>query len=77
MGDIMPYVSPTTCPTCGGSGHEEDDLCLTCFGGGVTPVRGVLFLTAKGVLGALNDVMNKCNDLEEKVDEIKTIVDEL
>lgn len=58
------------CPICLGGGYVGDDVCTTCFGGGLIPINGMIPEILKkldDIEDKVNDVMNKCNDILEAI----------
>uniref|UniRef100_A0A6M3KAG8 Uncharacterized protein n=1 Tax=viral metagenome TaxID=1070528 RepID=A0A6M3KAG8_9ZZZZ len=76
----MPEETSATCETCGGGGYIGDELCSSCYGGGVLPTTGVLQHIAKEAAlarekateleGKVDDLMDRCNDIMDKCNDI-------
>ena len=61
------------CTVCNGTCYNGEEICYNCAGTGVYPVKGFIGYMKQrysSLEGALADILDKCNDIKEKVDEI-------
>ena len=78
----MPYISPVTCTACvNGNGYDaEGKICTTCFGGGVTPVWGILQHAIREAYQAkvkIGEVETKTDALDDRISDILDKVNDI
>ena len=73
----MASTEPNTCPTCSGTGVDNDKICRTCMGRSTVPIRSQHHIELKEQFEMLDDVMGKVDDIKEKVDDVMGKVDDV